>query len=77
MKKRETCSCCGCFVHRADFCQQCLHAGCDKKKKGERCYLATGAARPKPHSQPPVRTDAVGPDDGSGRGKISFEGRTF
>jgi hypothetical protein len=64
-------------VRKADFCQQCLHAGCDKKKKGERCYLALGGAAPKPHSLPAHRTDAIGPGDDGGRGKISFEGRTL
>jgi hypothetical protein len=86
LRNQDVCDCCGCFTRRRrgcdgqqgeKLCAQCVYAGCDKKKKGERCYLAQGAAAPKPHTLPPARTDAIGPDDTGGRGKISFEGRTL
>jgi hypothetical protein len=77
LRDQRICDCCGCFTKSKTLCDQCLHAGCDKKKKGVRCYLASGASAPKPHSLPPLRTDAIGPDDAGGRGKISFEGKTL
>ena len=48
------CDCCGCFTQNKTLCVQCLHAGCDQKKPGERCYLAQGAMHPKAHSLPPA-----------------------
>lgn len=52
LRKQRECDCCGTFTQGKTLCAQCLHAGCDQRKKGERCYVALGATKPKPHTLP-------------------------
>lgn len=45
-KVQIECSCCGVFS-QARMCSQCVFAGCDRRKKGERCRIDSGVgARP-------------------------------
>lgn len=67
------CTCCGFVTQKPGLCTQCLFAGCDKKKKGERCYLNMGAAAPRPHLAPHTNLDACAPGAESQTGKLSIE----
>ena len=53
LRKQRECPCCGTWTQSKTLCAQCLSAGCDKKKKGEKCYVSLGAAAPKSHALPP------------------------
>jgi hypothetical protein len=52
LRKQRICECCNRFTQNKGLCVQCLHAGCDQKKKREKCYVLLGAAAPKAHVAP-------------------------
>jgi hypothetical protein len=73
LRNLKLCTCCGFFTPNDVLCQQCLFAGCDKKPKGAPCFLNLGSAAPRPHVEPPLKTDAVSPTGSTG--KIPIEER--
>lgn len=72
LRKQRLCDCCGCWTQNKTLCVQCLHAGCDKKEKGQRCYLAQGAMHPKAHTLPlaAAAADLVMQAAGKALGKV-------
>jgi hypothetical protein len=72
LRKQRLCDCCGTWTQSKTLCAQCLHAGCDKKKKGEKCYLSLGSRSPLPHTLPPTpQLDVQGVEASASKGKIS------
>jgi hypothetical protein len=67
LRKQRLCDCCGCWTQSKTLCAQCLVAGCEQNKKGEKCRLAQGSAQPKPHVLPPLPEEMRNPKIVNGR----------